>query len=130
VLAGHDIDYARSVQLGRWPTLATSVQIFPVAVPGGHCGSGPGEVSDSTAPTASVETVFVQFVDGTAWGDPESAQAAFDERRETLRELGKLEPLLRDGEEQQLKDELSRRKESGHHHDSQRRIPPNKRRRR
>jgi hypothetical protein len=66
------------------------------------------QVEGSAVPAASAETVFVEFVDGTTWGDSELAQDAFDERRETLRELGKLERLLRDGEEQALKEELSR----------------------
>ena len=65
-------------------------------------------VEGSAVPAASAETVFVQFVDGSTWGDSESAQDAFNERRETLRELSRLERVLQNGGEQMLKEELSK----------------------
>lgn len=54
-------------------------------------------VDASGVRSSFAETVFVQFVDGTSWGDSESAQSALDERSETVRELSKLEAFLPDG---------------------------------
>jgi hypothetical protein len=60
------------------------------------------------APGASAEIVFVQFTDGTTWGDSDSARDAFVEREQTLQELTTLEKILGDQGEQALKDELSK----------------------
>jgi len=59
-------------------------------------------------PEATAEALFVQFSDGTTWGDSETARDAFDDRRETLRVLDKLESILQNGGEQALKEELSK----------------------
>src|SRR5205807_2272847 len=44
----------------------------------------------STSPTAEARVVFVQFLDGSIWGDTERAQAALDQRRATVNELERL----------------------------------------
>jgi hypothetical protein len=61
----------------------------------------------SRRPRATAETVFVQFADGTTWGNSESAGDAFIVRKQTLQELGRLEGILRDQGEQALREELS-----------------------
>lgn len=66
------------------------------------------QLDASATPTATAETVFVQFVDGATWGDSEAAEEALAERRETLRELGRLENVLQDRGAQALKEELSK----------------------
>jgi hypothetical protein len=42
-------------------------------------------------PLASVKVEFIQFGDGSTWGDPAFAKAGFERRREMLAELDRLE---------------------------------------
>jgi hypothetical protein len=67
-----------------------------------------GETERVLAPTATVQVLFVQFVDGSGWGDAESVQDVFRVRGQTLRELSILETTLRDRGEQDFKEELSK----------------------
>ena len=56
----------------------------------------------------TAEAMFVQFADGTSWGDPEIAQDAFIEREKTVRELDRLEQVLRNDGEFGLSQEFSK----------------------
>jgi hypothetical protein len=66
-----------------------------------------GLMERSSVPTASAEAVFVQFADGTTWGDSQSALGALFQRKQTLQELARLERVLADAGEQALVNEFS-----------------------
>lgn len=59
-------------------------------------------------PLATAKVVFVQFIDGSTWGDANNAHEALLVRNQTLRELGRLESALNQKGEGALKDELVR----------------------
>ncbi len=61
---------------------------------------------DGALPTATAQVVFVQFVDGSTWGDAELARVALDDRKRTLEELRRLEVVFRTGGEDVFKKEL------------------------
>jgi hypothetical protein len=61
-----------------------------------------------SAPRATAETVFVEFSDGTTWGDLESARDGFKERLQTLNELSQFEGLLRAKGPEALSEQLSK----------------------
>jgi hypothetical protein len=69
-------------------------------------GTGP---KNTSIPKASARVVFVQFSDGSSWGDAQAAQESLNTRRETLRELRWLENSLWDKDAGELKDELSKK---------------------
>jgi hypothetical protein len=63
-----------------------------------------------THPAATGEITFVQFLDGTTWGDAtlEPVRQAFAERSQTARELNRLEDVLVERGEQVLREEISK----------------------
>lgn len=62
----------------------------------------------SGPPTATAQVVFVQFVDGSIWGDSELARDALNDRVQTLQELHRLEEMFRSEGGQVFKKELSK----------------------
>jgi hypothetical protein len=92
---------------GKSELFRSSLARFGVASINGHPIPESEDELGSGAARATAETVFVQFADGTTWGDSESARDAFIERRQTLEELGRLDAILRDQGEQALRQELS-----------------------
>ncbi|HKF49155.1 MAG TPA: hypothetical protein VKB38_17485 [Terracidiphilus sp.] len=52
------------------------------------------EVAPDTMPAASAEVTFVQFVDGSTWGDADIGRRLIRERTNTLNELNWLEQVL------------------------------------
>jgi hypothetical protein len=62
----------------------------------------------SSAPIVTAQVVFVQFVDGTTWGDLGRGRESLLVRNQTQRELVRLERVLQNGGEQALTDELSK----------------------
>jgi hypothetical protein len=59
-------------------------------------------------PTATASVEFVQFSDGSTWGDSDAAADAFEIRRNTVRELEALEHIYEESGERAFRDELSR----------------------
>jgi|SRR5215813_954952 len=58
-------------------------------------------------PTATAQVMFVQFADGSTWGDGESGKEPLTVRNQTIRELDRLEGVLKKDGDQALKKELS-----------------------
>jgi len=54
------------------------------------------------AATASAETIFIQFADGTTWGDSEFARTALLQRKHISEQLRRLDQILADKGEQTL----------------------------
>jgi len=52
------------------------------------------EVDPDTVPVATAEVTFVQFVDGSIWGDADVGRQLILERINTLKELNRLEQVL------------------------------------
>ena len=65
------------------------------------------QVEHGSVPPPSAEAVFVQFLDGTTWGERQSARAALIQRKETAQEFSRLEGVLADAGEQALVNEFS-----------------------
>lgn len=65
------------------------------------------QVDDGSALHRYAEIVFVQFADGTEWGDSESARGTFAQRKQIAHELDRLERVLLDDGQQALANELS-----------------------
>lgn len=70
-----------------------------------------GKVLDETGanphPTATAELIFVEFADGSTWGDRKTGNQKLLVRAETLRELKKLGQILDEKGEPGLREELS-----------------------
>jgi len=54
----------------------------------------PEEIDPEEVPAATAEVLFVQFADGSTWGDPEEGSRSLSERRDALNELRRLEQVL------------------------------------
>jgi hypothetical protein len=63
-------------------------------------------------PTAQAHAEFVQFGDGSTWGDADSAADSLDERRKTVEELDLLEHLYEQAGESAFLDEFARADDS------------------
>jgi hypothetical protein len=63
-------------------------------------------------PAAQAHAEFVQFSDGSTWGDADSAKDVFETRRKTLEELDLLEHLYEQAGESAFLDELARADDS------------------
>jgi hypothetical protein len=71
--------------------------------------SVPAETGPAASPSAaSAELVFLQFADGSTWGDPDVGRQQLSAREDTLRELRRLGQILDKQGELGLKNELSR----------------------
>jgi hypothetical protein len=70
------------------------------------------ERDDGVVTAASAEVLFIQFADGTNWGDSEDAQDALIERQKTLQELDNLEAIFRERGEKALTEELAKSADS------------------
>ena len=66
--------------------------------------SGPS----TSEPKATAQVEFVQFSDGSTWGDPEAAKDDLKARQATLQELELLERTYRSSGESAFRDQLSR----------------------
>jgi len=66
----------------------------------------PAESGDSTAPTASVRIKFVQFSDGSTWGDRDYAAQVHQLRRATLDKFESLQKLYSESGEKAFMDAL------------------------
>ena len=66
----------------------------------------PGETGDSTTPTASARIKFVQFSDGSTWGDRDYAAHVHQLRRATLDKLESLQRLYSESGEKAFMDAL------------------------
>src|SRR5580658_5179345 len=72
-------------------------------------GSVPVETGPAASPSATTaELTFLQFADGSTWGDPDVGRQQLSMRTKTLGELHKLEQILDEQGEPGLKNELSR----------------------
>jgi hypothetical protein len=67
----------------------------------------PEDVGPDAVPAATAEVTFVQFVDGSTWGDPEAGHKSLIVRTQTFHELTRLEQVLEEGGERALKAEVS-----------------------
>jgi hypothetical protein len=81
----------------------------------GHLSFGPREAPVSPdadrkpePPTATASVEFVQFSDGSTWGDADAAADAFEIRQHTVRELEALEHIYEESGEQAFRAELSK----------------------
>jgi hypothetical protein len=73
-------------------------------------GVGNGKSSTDTtapAPTASVRVTFVQFSDGSIWGDSDEAAKAHQLRRETLQKIQSLQQVYSERGEKAFMDALA-----------------------
>jgi hypothetical protein len=68
----------------------------------------PAETGQAASPSATAELIFLQFADGSTWGDPDVGSQQLLLRRRSLMELHRLENVLDGKGEVGLKDELSR----------------------
>jgi hypothetical protein len=59
-------------------------------------------------PTATANLEFIQFADGSVWGDAQSAEDSFKLRRQSMDELGVLERAYAEGGDQAFEHELSK----------------------
>ena len=68
------------------------------------------DTSDATTlrPSASAQVEFVQFSDGSTWGDVEVAKDDLKARRASLQELKALERIYIESGEQAFREELSK----------------------
>lgn len=72
---------------------------------------GPGnsaEVGPLASPSATAELIFLQFADGSTWGDVDAGRPQLSVRAKTMGELHRLGQILNDQGAVALKDELSR----------------------
>jgi hypothetical protein len=81
----------------------------------GHSSFGPREApvspdadSEPERPAATTSVEFVQFSDGSTWGDADAAADVLEIRRNTVRELGSLEHIYEESGEQAFRAEFSR----------------------
>jgi hypothetical protein len=65
------------------------------------------QMERSSVLAASAEMVFVQFADGTTWGDSQAERDALTQRKQIAQELSRLERVLGDAGEQALVNEFS-----------------------
>jgi hypothetical protein len=63
---------------------------------------------EQTEPQATARLEFVQFADGSIWGDADSAEQTMEFRKETLTELNMLQKVYRSGGGQAFTEELSK----------------------
>jgi hypothetical protein len=70
--------------------------------------AGRTEPEHTEPPQATARLEFVQFADGSTWGDPDSANQTLEFRKETLTELNVLQKVYRSGGEQAFTEELSK----------------------
>jgi hypothetical protein len=71
-------------------------------------GESTGDTKEEEEPTATAEVVFVQFVDGSTWGNREAGKGAVDERRLTIERLRVLAHTYRAASHKQFTNELAR----------------------
>ncbi len=66
------------------------------------------DVGPNAIPFAKSEVLFVQFADGTTWGDAKQAHMVLGSRVKTRTELGRLRGVLGEHGEEALTDQLSK----------------------
>ena len=66
------------------------------------------DVDTKSGPVATAQVKFVQFIDGSTWGDPQSGRELGIVRNQTVQEISRLKRVLADSGEQALKSELSK----------------------
>lgn len=77
--------------------------------PAVSAGSMPAETGPATGPSGTTaKLIFLQFADGSTWGDPDAGRQQLSVRTKTLGELRRLEQILNEQGESGLKNELSR----------------------
>ncbi len=70
-------------------------------------GTSSTHTADAAAPTASVRVMFVQFSDGSTWGDPDEAAKVHQLRRETLQKIQSLQQVYSERGEKAFMDALA-----------------------
>jgi hypothetical protein len=93
--------FSNLLQPGATDTLEESWR-FGTASSGAE--SMPGE--ERSTPSANVSMLFVQFADGSTWGDSASARTALESRTDTVSRLMALESIYRGDGENALIDDL------------------------
>ncbi|MGA2234436.1 MAG: hypothetical protein ABSG23_03110 [Terriglobales bacterium] len=68
----------------------------------------PDDLDARSAPVATAQAMFVQFIDGSTWGDADLGREPLVVRNQTLTELRRLQRVLAQEGEQALKNELSK----------------------
>lgn len=68
----------------------------------------PEDSNISSTPVVAAQVMFVQFVDGSTWGEVETGHEPLVVRNQTAQELARLERVLGEQGNQALKDEFSK----------------------
>jgi hypothetical protein len=76
-------------------------------------GSPAVENATQSRPAATARVEFIEFDDGSIWGDAETATSEFEHRQRTIRQLGVLEHFYNYSGEQAFLDELSKQTDLG-----------------
>jgi len=111
---GHDEKYSQeyffgdALAPGQVEVSHDPEQRFGMSVVNGE----PLPYSKDPHPTAQGRAEFVQFSDGSTWGDADSAKDAFETRGKTLEELDLLEHLYEQAGESAFLDEFARADDS------------------
>jgi hypothetical protein len=92
------------------PGVSESVHCSPLIVSAPFVNGKPVETDDpsTSEPRATAQVEFVQFRDGSTWGNPEAAKDDLKSRQATLQELELLERTYRESGESIFRDQLSR----------------------
>lgn len=80
----------------------------PFEAPSVNGAAVPDDADSDIAPTATAEVIFVQFIDGTVWGDLDAGGRFLVSRNRNLGELAKLDRIFNEHGQEAFKDELLR----------------------
>jgi hypothetical protein len=88
------------------PGKAEGIRSSPLRFGASTVNGQPVPEHASSAPAATAQVIFVQFVDGSTWGDSDAGREPVVVRNQTLQELGRLQRVLGEAGKQALKNEL------------------------
>jgi len=108
---GFDLTYQREYFFSKNPLesgASETVDGSPSSFSGPIVNGVPSIATAKSTPEATVQVEFVQFSDGSTWGEPEAARDILKTRRASLRRLLVLQHTYEESGEQAFVDELSK----------------------